>query len=107
MSYLSSLIGQMIYIDISNSAREDKMLKLFFETNKHEDLLMVKLLGVDGLGIWVRAFKNVTVLRDENNDPIPVEKQESVEREVDVFVNFAYISGIACIAGSDNSRIGF
>lgn len=97
MEYLKNFIGRVITVDLTDEARKDRMMKLFYETGTHDDFIGNKLLGVDNIGIWLEGFKTVTRLLDKDGKDIPKAERESENVTVSVFINYGYIRGIAII----------
>jgi hypothetical protein len=64
-------------------------------------------LGVDINGIWIEGIKQFTRLVDENNDPLPKEKQVEEDGEFGVFIPWNYIIGLFLDKNNTQSRIGF
>lgn len=108
MEYLKTFVGHVITVDLSKEAREDKMMRLFYETDTHNDFIGNKLLGVDSIGIWLEAFKDMKRLVDDDGVPIPTEEQKAESVSVSLLIPYGYIKGIACINNMKIDRkIGF
>ncbi|CAJ1314513.1 hypothetical protein [Paenibacillus nuruki] len=108
MEYLKQYVGKNIYVDLTKEGKADKILKMVYDVDRHQDLLGDKLLGVDSIGIWLEGFHNVTYFYDTEGNPISENNQVSKKEELSVLVRYEYIKGIMLINDQTvNQKIGF
>ncbi|MBO8169976.1 MAG: hypothetical protein H0Z35_12450 [Thermoanaerobacteraceae bacterium] len=108
--YLEQFIGQNVYIELNDEARQDRTMKLFYNTHRHDGgYIMNKLLAVDEIGVWIEGFQEVTILADDEGNLLPKEQQRKEEVVASVLIPWNYIRGIFVLndPAVSNKKIGF
>lgn len=100
--HLSNFIGNYVTFDLLETAREDRTLKLFYDTaNKSNgSFIRNKLIAVDQLGMWIEGFQETTFYYDDNGNKLDEPKSEWVTYQV--LVRWEYVQGAFVV---DNPNI--
>ncbi|QXE02779.1 hypothetical protein [Terribacillus sp. DMT04] len=107
--YLEKYIGNNVIVNLNDEAREDKMMKMFYNTSSQDKgMIMNKLHGVDGIGIWIDGFKTTTLFVDENLKPLPNGEEVVEDMPYHVLIPWAYIQGVSVIEDPKlDKRVGY
>lgn len=105
--YLQKYIGHYVNFDLTEVARQDRTMKLFYGTDKYDSLIRNKLIAVDELGIWVEGFKETTIYADDNGNELEKPKKEWLTFHV--LVRWEYLKGVFVVDNPDvnEKKIGF
>jgi len=105
--YLETYVGNYVTFNLIDSAKHEKTLNVFYDTEKNDDLIRNKLIAVDQLGIWVEGFKNTTIFYDDNMTKLekPIEKYITFH----VLIRWEYLGGIFVVENPEfnEKKIGF
>lgn len=105
--YLDNYIGKYVIFDLVKSARQDRTMKIFYETNKEEGYIRNKLIAVDHLGIWVEGFKETTIFYDDEMNKLDSPTKEWITFHV--LIRWEYLKGVYVVDNPDvnQAKIGF
>lgn len=105
--YLEKYIGHYVTFSLSDLARAEKTMEMFYRSNNNADLIRNKLVAVDQLGMWVEGFQETTILVDDEGNNIENPKKEWITYHV--LVRWEYVEGVFVVDNPElnEKRIGY
>lgn len=87
--------------------RNDRTMKLFYESDRNDSLIRNKLIAVDNLGMWVEGFQETTIYKDDDGNEILPPIVEFVTYHV--LVSWSYVESVFVVENPqvNEKKIGF
>lgn len=105
--YLEEYIGHHVTFELTDQAKDEKLMKSFYKSDKNPGYIRNKLIATDQLGLWVQGFKETTTYFDDDMIELIEPRTEMVTYHV--LVRWEYIRGVFVVENPSKTekKIGF